>query len=120
MPSSRKRIGFLPSQEVQNIIEGLCKDNNYSQSKITGLLVEEALRLRGFLGNTANDNNKLSDRHFRSSSKDKESIKTVKITNNHNHFNLNNANLEEEINMINEFIEFKFFKKVMKNNGNIS
>ena len=120
MPSSRKRIGFLPSQQVQNVIEELCKDNKYSQSKITGLLVEEALRSRGFFGNTVNDNNVLPKRDFRSSSKDKEPIKTVKITDNYSHLYLNNANLEDEINMINEFIEFKFFKKVMKNNGNIS
>ena len=49
MPSQRKRIGFLPSEEVHEIIEKLCRDNEFSQSKITGLLVEEALRSRGVL-----------------------------------------------------------------------
>ena len=49
MPSQRKRIGFLPSQEVHEIIEKLCKTSDYSQSKVTGLLVEEALRSRGVL-----------------------------------------------------------------------
>ena len=49
MPSPRKRIGFLPSEEVHEIIEKLCKDNEFSQSKVTGLLVEEALiARRGF------------------------------------------------------------------------
>ena len=52
MPSQRKRIGFLPSQEVHNVIEKLCKDNNFSQSKVTGLLVEEALRSRGVLNDS--------------------------------------------------------------------
>ena len=49
MPSQRKRIGFLPSEEVHEIIEKLCIDNEFSQSKVTGLLVEEALRSRGVL-----------------------------------------------------------------------
>ena len=49
MPSPRKRIGFLPSEEVHEIIEKLCKANEFSQSKVTGLLVEEALRSRGVL-----------------------------------------------------------------------
>ena len=49
MPSPRKRIGFLPSEEVHEIIEKLCTANEFSQSKVTGLLVEEALRSRGEL-----------------------------------------------------------------------
>ena len=49
MPSPRKRIGFLPSEEVHEIIEKFCIANEFSQSKVTGLLVEEALRSRGVL-----------------------------------------------------------------------
>ena len=49
MPSQRKRIGFLPSEEVHDIIDKLCRANEFSQSKVTGLLVEEALRSRGVL-----------------------------------------------------------------------
>ena len=60
MPSPRKRIGFLPSEEVHEIIEKLCTTNEFSQSKVTGLLVEEALRSRGVLNESygQNDNNK--------------------------------------------------------------
>jgi len=36
MPSPRKRIGFLPSEEVHEIIEKLCTANEFSQSKVTG------------------------------------------------------------------------------------
>ena len=43
MPTPRKRIGFLPRVEVHQIIENICKENKLSQSKVTGLLVEEAL-----------------------------------------------------------------------------
>jgi len=49
MPSPRKRIGFLPSEEVHDIIDKICRANEFSQSKVTGLLVEEALRSRGIL-----------------------------------------------------------------------
>ena len=57
MPSPRKRIGFLPSEEVHEIIEKLCAANEFSQSKVTGLLVEEALRSRGVLNKSFEKNN---------------------------------------------------------------
>ena len=56
MPSPRKRIGFLPSEEVHKIIEKLCTSNKFSQSKVTGLLVEEALRSRGVLNESYGQN----------------------------------------------------------------
>ena len=56
MPSPRKRIGFLPSEEVHEIIEKLCIANEFSQSKVTGLLVEEALRSRGVLNESFGQN----------------------------------------------------------------
>ena len=46
MPTSRKRIGFLPTEEVKDIIDKICLRNNLSQSKVTGILVEEALKVR--------------------------------------------------------------------------
>ena len=68
MPSPRKRIGFLPSEEVHEIIEKLCTANEFSQSKVTGLLVEEALRNRGvlnqFLGQNNNDKKDLINFSF--------------------------------------------------------
>ena len=56
MPSPRKSIGFLPSEEVHEIIEKLCTANEFSQSKVTGLLVEEALRSRGVLNESFGQN----------------------------------------------------------------
>ena len=47
MPSPRKRIGFLPRAEVQEIIDVICIEENLSQSKVVGILVEEALAARG-------------------------------------------------------------------------
>ena len=52
MPSPRKRIGFLPRSEVQYIIDKICENNKLSQSKVTGILVEEALISRGVLNSS--------------------------------------------------------------------
>ena len=93
MPSQRKRIGFLPREEVQSIIDQICKDNKLSQSKVTGILVEEALNTRGML-NTFLDNKKV---------------------NGNDNFYLEKGSINEEVQMIYDYIEFKFFKKIMNN-----
>ena len=119
MPSPRKRIGFLPSEEVHEIIEKLCTANEFSQSKVTGLLVEEALRSRGVLNESyVQDKNKKGD--FINFSNDHETFSE----NNNSLRNLvdyaiNKKVLSEDIKMMHEFIEFKYFKKVMKRNNNI-
>ena len=46
MPSIRKRIGYLPSEKIQKIIFKLATKEKLSQSKMVGVLVEEALRAR--------------------------------------------------------------------------
>ena len=119
MPSPRKRIGFLPSEEVHEIIEKLCTANEFSQSKVTGLLVEEALRSRGVLNKSygQNQNDKLG---------------FINFPFDHNTFSENNKSplnvdeyavskkvLSDDIKMMHEFIEFKYFKKIMKRNNNI-
>ncbi len=47
MPSIRKRIGYLPSLDIQEIITAISKKEKLSQSKVVGILVEEALIHRG-------------------------------------------------------------------------
>ena len=47
MPSTRKRIGYLPSLNIQEIITSISEREKLSQSKVVGLLVEEALIARG-------------------------------------------------------------------------
>ena len=49
MPSIRKRIGYLPSINIQEIITKIANKEKLSQSKLVGILVEEALRARGEL-----------------------------------------------------------------------
>ncbi len=47
MPSIRKRIGYLPTQNAQKLITEIANNENLSQSKVVGILVEEALLARG-------------------------------------------------------------------------
>ena len=119
MPSPRKRIGFLPSEEVHEIIEKLCTANEFSQSKVTGLLVEEALRFRGVLNESyGRDQNEQWD--FINFSFDNETFsENNKSPLNVDEYAVNKKVLSDDIKMMHEFIEFKYFKKVMKRNNNI-
>ena len=47
MPTKKKRVGFIPREEVMKIIDKLSIENNLSNSKIISILVEEALSVRG-------------------------------------------------------------------------
>ena len=47
MPTKKKRIGFIPREDVMRIIDKLSIENNLSNSKIISILVEEALCTRG-------------------------------------------------------------------------
>ena len=120
MPSPRKRIGFLPSEEVHEIIEKLCTANEFSQSKVTGLLVEEALRSRGVLNASYGQNQNNKNRDFINFSFDHETFSENNNSSlNVDEYAVNKKVLSDDIKMMHEFIEFKYFKKVMKRNNNI-
>ena len=56
MPSIRKRIGYLPSINAQKTISKIANKEKLSQSKVVGILVEEALMARiGFDLKNSND-----------------------------------------------------------------
>ena len=119
MPSPRKRIGYLPSEEVHEIIEKLCAANEFSQSKVTGLLVEEALRSRGVL-NESFAQNKVNESDLINFSFDLEtSSENNKTPRSVDDYKVNKKLLSDDIKMMHEFIEFKYFKRVMKRNNNI-
>ena len=84
MPSQRKRIGFLPSAEVQEIINKICESENISQSKVTGILVNEALKARVMSNNSVNIN-KVSEKSS-----------------------------DSEFTLVKEFLEYKRFKIMLK------
>ena len=119
MPSQRKRIGFLPSEEVHNIIDRICRANEFSQSKVTGLLVEEALKSRGVLSDnfslSTSDKTKYSNYSFEQepSSQNNNSLDIS------DDYTVNKKTLSDDIKMMHEFIEFKYFKKVMNQNNDI-
>ena len=118
MPSPRKRIGFLPSEEVHEIIEKLCTANEFSQSKVTGLLVEEALRSRGVLNQSFGQNH--NNRDLINFSFDHKTFSENNSSSlNVDEYAVNKKVLSDDIKMMHEFIEFKYFKKVMKRNNNI-
>ena len=118
MPSQRKRIGYLPSEEVHEIIEKLCSDNEFSQSKITGLLVEEALRSRGVLSDSFHLNDDC-DEEFINFSFKKEILSKNKKPVNVDNYSVNKKTFSDDIKMMQEFVEFKYFKKVMGQNKDI-
>ena len=84
MPSQRKRIGFLPTAEVQEIINKICASENISQSKVTGILVKEAIKAR-IMNNTPLNYNEASE-----------------------HLN------DNEFKLVKEYIEYKRFKIMFK------
>ena len=49
MPTKKKRVGFIPREDVMEVIHKLSLENNLSNSKIISILVEEALCIRGIL-----------------------------------------------------------------------
>ena len=117
MPSPRKWIGFLPSEEVHEIIEKLCTANEFSQSKVTGLLVEEALRSRGVL-NQSFGQNEIVKKDLINFSFDQETFsENNKSLLSIDDYEVNKKVLSDDIKMMHEFIEFKYFKKVMKQNN---
>ena len=118
MPSQRKRIGFLPSSEIQLIIDQICKHNKLSQSKVTGILVEEALILRGVLNSSVNDKSYEINYNNSNFSLNNNDYINKEDHENNDSFNLDADYIKDEVQMINAFIEFKFFKNIMNKNKN--
>ena len=119
MPSHRKRIGFLPSEEVHEIIDKLCRANDFSQSKVTGILVEEALRSRGVLSDSFSSKTNDHENFFNDTFEKEIFSRSNKVPSNRDSYKLNKQLFSEEISIMHEFIEYKYFKKVMKQNKNI-
>ena len=108
MPTSRKRIGFLPTEEVKDIIDKICLRNNLSQSKVTGILVEEALKVR----NLYKSKNKEGNQEIVLNNEMDKS----KISNKINNLTLKNKDKDkedEEYKLIKEYLNYKNFKKIL-------
>ena len=106
MPTSRKRIGFLPTEEVQNIIDKISLKNNLSQSKVTGILVEEALKARNLYNNDRLEKSK--EIHLGNDFYESKNY-------NEGEFITNNKEITDakEYKLIKEYINYKNFKKML-------
>ena len=110
MPTSRKRIGFLPTEEVKDIIDKICLSNNLSQSKVTGILVEEALMVR----NLYKSKNKEGNRDIVLNNE----LDKSEISNKSNNLTYKNNDMDkdkedEEYKLIREYLNYKNFKKLL-------
>ena len=127
MPTKKKRVGFIPREDVMRIIEKLSTENNLSNSKIISILVEEALSIRGIFnkknGNATqscqlNDDN--SKNLFDNSGNFTDNAKLSIDTNLVNHFipskstNLNAENQEAfDLQTYKKFLSFLKFQEMM-------
>ena len=127
MPTKKKRVGFIPREDVMRIIDKLSIENNLSNSKIISILVEEALSIRGIFNKKngkvtqsyqLNDDN--SKNLFDNSGDFTDNEKLSIDTNLGNHFipskstHLNEENQESfDLQTYKKFLSFLKFQEMM-------
>ncbi len=118
MPTKKKRVGFIPREDVMRIIDKLSIENNLSNSKIISILVEEALSIRGIFNKNngkATQSFQLTDAHSENLSdnsadlldKSEPSINTKLV----NPLKPSNSSHLNEVN--NEALDLKTYKKFL-------
>ena len=118
MPTKKKRVGFIPREDVMRIIDKLSIENNLSNSKIISILVEEALSIRGIFNKnngkanpsfqlTSSLSQNLSDNSADFIDKSELPIDTKLV----NHLNSSNSTHLNEVN--NEAFDLKTYKKFL-------
>ena len=127
MPTKKKRVGFIPREDVMRIIEKLSSEYNLSNSKIISILVEEALSIRGIfnkkngkLTQSYQSNEDNSKNLFDNSGDSTDYPKLSIDTNLGNHFipskstHLNEENQETfDLQTYKKFLSFLKFKEMM-------
>ncbi len=127
MPTKKKRVGFIPREDVMRIIEKLSIENNLSNSKIISILVEEALSIRGIFNKKNGDGtqsyllNDYSSKNFFDNSGDfTDNAKHSIDTNLGNHFipsklnHFNEKNQEAfDLQTYKKFLSFLKFQEMM-------
>ena len=118
MPTKKKRVGFIPREDVMRIIDKLSIENNLSNSKIISILVEEALSIRGIFNKNngkANSSFQMNVTHSQNFSdnsadfidKSEPSIDTKLV----NHVNPSYSTLFNEVN--NNAFDLQTYKKFL-------
>ena len=132
MPTKKKRVGFIPREDVMRIIEKLSTENNLSNSKIISILVEEALSVRGIFDKkngkvtqTYQSNEDNFKNLFDYSGDFTDNAKLSIDTNLGNHFlpskstHLNEANQEDfDLETYKKFLSFLKFQEMMDKYNN--
>ena len=127
MPTKKKRVGFIPREDVMRIIEKLSIENNLSNSKIISILVEEALSIRGIFNKKNGKvtqsyqyNNDNSKNLFDNPGDFKDNVRLSIDTNLGNHFipskstHLNEENQEAfDLQTYKKFLSFIKFQEMM-------
>ena len=127
MPTKKKRVGFIPREDVMRIIDKLSIENNLSNSKIISILVEEALSIRGIFNKKNGKatqsyqlNKENSQNLFDNSGDFIDNPKLSIDTNLGNHFipgKLNNLNKENQdafdLQTYKRFLSFLKFQEMM-------
>ena len=127
MPTKKKRVGFIPREDVMRIIDKLSRENNLSNSKIISILVEEALSIRGIfnkkngkLTQSYQSNYDNSKNLFDNSGDFTDNSKLSIDTNLGNHFipskstHLNDENQESfDLQTYKKFLSFLKFQEMM-------
>ena len=128
MPTKKKRVGFIPREDVMKIIDKLSIENNLSNSKIISILVEEALSIRGIFnkknGKITQSYQLINDHSHNFSEKSVNFIDNSKLSiDKHlgNHFNPNKSNnLDEakresfDLQTYKKFLSFLKFQEMME------
>jgi len=118
MPTKKKRVGFIPREDVMRIIDKLSIENNLSNSKIISILVEEALSIRGIFNKKNGKvtqsyqfNEENSQNLFDNSGDFIDNSKLSIDTKLGNHFNPSNSNHLNEVNQ--EAFDLQTYKKFL-------
>ena len=127
MPTKKKRVGFIPREDVMRVIDKLSIENNLSYSKIISILVEEALSIRGIFNKkngrltqsyqyTSNDIENLSDNSadFINNSNISINTKLGNLFNPSKSTHLNESNLESfDKQTYEKFLSFLKFQEMI-------
>ena len=132
MPTKKKRVGFIPREDVMRIIDKLSIENNLSNSKIISILVEEALSMRGIFNKKngkaiksyvdINDKSPLisgDSANFIDNAKDSINNKLENIFDPSKSTNLNEANQDSfDLQTYKKFLSFLKFQEMMDKYNN--
>ena len=107
MPTKKKRIGFIPREDVMSLISKMSFENNLSNSKVINILVEEALSKRGLL-RLKKEKGKSINKIIRNESTESK-INSKEI---YNYLSNRNLGITQNINN-NELFDFETYEKFL-------